>query len=280
MNADREVLLEETLQKTLTQLKNHIWSDIDALATTGTLPPDQIFKQAAHDLDHIKLINSMLLTTKDINIEKNDIKKCEDSVEFRRISDFFQTNAERFLKESPVYKYNFNELIPELNSVLDESVSFTDGFLPFISIPVADIFTVKIIFSLENQPAFVVVHGATEYEKSQFEQSDFRVFRTLSVYFSRALPDFILKYKSKAIVEFAIWLKSYKNLFSAPCNKCEQFISRDLTGDLLPPIIRTITSCLPYHIRCAPFEIELPDFGYVTLMSEEQMQEKLSHPGK
>ena len=49
------------------------------------------------------------------------------------------------------------------------------------------------------------------------------------------------------------------------------------TGDLLPPIIRTVGTCYPYHIQCAPFEIELPDFGFVTLMSEDQMQEKSAH---
>lgn len=277
MNADREVLLEEALQKTLTQLKSHVWADIDALASSGSLAPEQVFQSSQLDLEHIQLLNSMLTTVKDVTAEKCEPKKCEDAVEFRRISAFFQSNAERFLMESPVYTYNFKQLIPELNSVLGQIVSFTDGFLPFISIPVADIFTVKIIFSLENQPAFVVVHSSAEIEKSQFEQSDFRVFRTLGVYFSRVLPDFIMKYKSRGIIEFAIWLKSYKNLFSATCSKCEQFISRDLTGDLLPPIIRTVTTCQPYHIRCAPFEIELPDFGYVTLMSEDQMQEKISH---
>jgi hypothetical protein len=55
-------------------------------------------------------------------------------------------------------------------------------------------------------------------------------------------------------------------------------MERDLSGDLLPLIIRNVATCLPYHIRCAPFEIELRDFGYVTVMSETQMQEE-TNPG-
>ena len=128
--------------------------------------------------------------------------------------------------------------------------------------------------------SFVVVHGDKEADKSPFEQSDARVFRTLAVYFSRTLPDFILKYGQRGLIEFAIWLRSYENLWKAPCTKCEKLMAKDLTGDLLPPIIRTVNACYPFHVRCAPFEIELPDFGYVTLMSEEQMQEKVSHSGK
>ena len=281
MNADREVLLEETLQQTLTQIKNHTWTDIETLASSGSLEPEKVFEKAEQDLHHAKLINSMLsATTKELTAERPTPHKCEDSVEFRRLSNFFQSNADRFLRESRTYKYNFDELIPELSRAIGKDVSIEDGFLPVITLPVCDFFVVKIVFSIEHTPAFVVVHSASELDRSPFEQSDFRVYRTLAVYFSRTLPDFVMKYCERGLIEFAIWLKSYENLFTVPCSKCDKFIARDLTGDLLPPIIRTVNSCYPYHIRCAPFEIELPDFGYVTLMSEEQMQEKVSHSGK
>ena len=281
MNADREVILEETLQLTLTQLKNHTWTDIEALSQNGSIPPEQVFEKAGQDLQHVKLINSMLATaTKELSTERSVPHKCEDSVEFSRIAAYFQSNSERFLQESPTYVYDFETLVPELTRAIGKNVQFADGFLPVITIPVGDFFVVKIVFSIEHSPAFVVVHGASEAERSPFEQSDFRVFRTLAVYFSRTLPDFILKYRQRGLIEFTIWLRSYENLFTAPCAKCESIIARDLTGDLLPPIIRTVNSCYPYHVRCAPFEIELPDFGYVTLMSEEQMQEKVAHSGK
>ena len=100
-------------------MKNHIWTDIEALSTNGSIAPEQVFEKARHDLEHAELIKSMLSTsTREITCEGTTAKKCEDSVEFRRVSSFFQNNAERFLRESPVYKYNFEELIPELSEAL------------------------------------------------------------------------------------------------------------------------------------------------------------------
>lgn len=283
MNSEREILLEETLQQTLTSFKQNVWENIESIASSGKLPEKGLFKKCFKDLEHIKLINSMFKNLEVIKRENIETKKCEDAVEFKRISLFFQNNAERFLRESLTYSYDFNTLIPEFKSLLDEEIDFlkielgNGNSLSYISIPVHGFFVVKIIFSIENQPAFVVVHGSDESSKSPFEQSSFRIYRTLTVYFSRTLPDFLMKYKHRGLIEFALWLKSYKGLFTEPCIKCEKLNERDLTGDILPPIIRTVSTCHPYHIKCAPFEIELPDFGYVTLMSEEQVQEKIGN---
>lgn len=279
MNADREVILEETIQNCLTQMKSHAWSDIEQLST-GSLHAD--FKKAQQDLNHAELLNNMLSSTRKLSQTNSTQKKCEDAVAFRHISSFFQSNTERFLRTNPRYTYDFNEIKNEIASIVGEDFEYylnNEEFLPFICLKVSDYFVVKIIFSIDNQLAFVVVHSSSEIDRSPFEQSDFRVFRTLAVYFSRALPDFILKYHKRGLFEFIIWLKCYKNLFTTPCSnpKCERIIERDLTGDLLPPIIRTVTTCYAYHMKCAPFEIELPDFGYVTLMSEDQMQEKTGH---
>ncbi|OHS95790.1 hypothetical protein TRFO_38066 [Tritrichomonas foetus] len=282
MNADREVVLEETVQQCLTQIKNHTWSDIEQLSTGApNVSPLEFaqFRKAQQDLKHAELLNSMLASTRELEETHSTQKKCEDAVAFRHISVFFQSNTERFLRTNPSYHYNFDDIIPEIKEIVGEDlVQFNQNdFLPYICLKVSDYFVVKIIFSLDNQLAFVVVHSASEIDRSPFEQSDFRVFRTLAVYYSRALPDFMLKYHERGIIEFIIWLKCYNNLFTTPCCKCEKIIERDLTGDLLPPIIRTVTTCYAYHMRCAPFEIELPDFGYVTLMSEDQMQEKTTH---
>lgn len=278
MNADREVILEETLQNCLTQFKNHAWTKIEQLAQ-GIMQPD--FTKAQQDLNHAELLNNMLSSTHELDQVVSTQKKCEDSAIFRHIATYFQSNTERFLRTNPHYTYDFDEIKEEIASIVGESnVLFNDKeFLPYICLKVSDYFVVKIIFSLDNQLAFVVVHSSSEIDRSPFEQSDFRVFRTLAVYFSRALPDFILKYHKRGLIEFIIWLKCYNNLFTTPCSnpKCERIIERDLTGDLLPPIIRTVTTCYAYHMKCAPFEIELPDFGYVTLMSEDQMQEKAAH---
>jgi hypothetical protein len=212
----------------------------------------------------------MLASTKPLEVEYSDPKKREDAVAFRHISQYFQRNAERLLRTNPIYDYDFSELIPALRTVTKQQISFVDGFLPYFSIQVSDFFIVRILFSLDRRPAFVLVQGTNEASKGPWEQSDFRVFRTLGVYFSRVLPDFMLKYQRRGMIEFVIWLQCYENLFTRPCCKCEQFIDRDLTGDLLPPLIRAVGSCYPYHIRCAPFEIGLPDFGYVTLVSDDQ----------
>ena len=287
MNADREVVLEETLQQCLTQVKNHAWSEIEKLSqiTPGwKLENNPLFVKAQRDLEHVMLLNTMLSSTRKLEQTQSTQKKCEDAVAFRHIATFFQSNTERFLRTNPCYRYDFKRIIPEIRNIVgmgpddEELVSFNDEeFLPYICLKVSGYFVVKIIFSLDNQLSFVVVHSAKEIKRSPFEQSDFRVFRTLAVYFSRVIPDFMLKYHERGLIEFIIWLKCYNNLFTTPCSKCEKIIERDLTGDLLPPIIRTVSTCYPFHMKCAPFEIELPDFGYVTLMSEDQMQEKQIH---
>jgi hypothetical protein len=74
-------------------------------------------------------------------------------------------------------------------------------------------------------------------------------------------------------MEFTIWLSCYQNLFITPCYKCENLMERNLTGDLLPPIIRNVGTCYAFHIKCALLEIELPDLTHVTLMSEDEMQD-------
>ncbi|KAK8891291.1 Mediator of RNA polymerase II transcription subunit 27 [Tritrichomonas musculus] len=276
MNADREVVLEETLQECITQMKKDCWTEIEQLST-GALHSD--FKKAQQDLNHAELLNNMLSTRHKLNPTTPNQKKCEDAVAFRHICSFFQSNTERFLRTNPCYTYDFDEINNEIANIVGPSnmIFNNEDFLPYICLKVSDYFVVKIIFSIDNQLAFVVVHSSSEVNRSPFEQSDFRVFRTLAVYFSRALPDFILKYHKRGLIEFIIWLKCYNDLFTTSCTKCDQIIERDLTGDLLPPIIRTVNTCYAYHMKCAPFEIELPDFGYVTLMSEDQMQEKTSH---
>jgi len=280
MNADRELVIAEAMQQALTQLKGHTWNDVESVSSVPDFPLETLFLKASQDLDHVTILNSMLTTAKPIKVEKSDPKKCEDSVEFRRISSFFQSNTDRFLRSITTHTHDIYSLVEELR-LLNPFVELDDtGFLPHISITISNIFTVKLIFSIEKQLSFVVVHSISEKNRSPFEQSDFRIFRTLAVYFSRVIPDFTLKYGKRGIVEFSIWLKSYDNLIQTSCSKCGGFIERDLTGDLLPPIIRTVSNCSAYHIRCAPFEIELPDFGYVTLMSEEQMQEKLAKASK
>lgn len=280
MNADREVVLEDTLQQNITQMKNDAWADIEGLSTQTAAKlarRDKLFETAKQDLEYAAQLNAMLRTTRQFEVDHSDPKKCEDAVAFRSIAADFKANAERFLKTTPYYQYDFPPLVRDLNEITGQDIQFVDDFLPHITIEVSDIFVVKIIFSIEKRPSFIVVHGSSEINRSPFEQSDFRVFRTLAVYFSRALPDFMLKYKERGLIEFVIWLKCYENLYTTPCCKCEQIIERDLTGDLLPPIIRSASTCFQYHIKCAPFEIELPDFGYVTLMSEDQMQEKAAH---
>jgi hypothetical protein len=277
MNADREIVLEEALQQSLTQLKARAWSDIEALSAPPDKPlPDvnTIFDKPAQDLQHANLLNSMLDSTKRFELEQSDPRKCEDATAFRQIVQFFECHVDRFLRTNPVYCYNFSELIPELELISRQKIVFVDEFLPYFTVPVSSHFFVKLVFSLDHQPTFVVVHGASEGERSPFEQSDFRVFRTLAVYFSRVLPDFLLKYRHRGIVDFVTWLQCYADLFTTPCYKCEKFMERDLTGDILPPIIRNVGSCYAFHIKCAPLEIELPDFGYVTLLSEEQMHEE------
>ena len=282
MNVDREIVLEDTLQHSLTQMKNHTWAEIEALSNLKedeplSLTPESYFTQASQDLAHINLLNSMLEFTQNIDVETIDPKKCEDAAAFRNISSYFQTNANKFLRKNPVYQYDFDELLPEISQVFSHPCELMDDFLPVIIIPVSDYFVVKMIFSLDHKPVFIVVHSGTEKDLSPFEQSEFRIFRILTVYFSRALPDFMLNYKKRGIIEFIIWLRCYGDLYTTPCLKCKTIIDRDLTGDLLPPIVRTVQSCEPYHIKCAPFEIELPDFGYVTLISEDQMEDIEKH---
>jgi hypothetical protein len=282
MSADREVVLEESLQQSLTQLKTHTWTVVEALSQQSpaaqTQTVDQQFDAAALDLDHTLLLQSMLTSTADLTQPtNNDPKKAEDVVAFRHLSQFFQTNADRFLRRSPVYHCDFQELSEHLAKVRDLTAHFYDDFVPFCVLQVSDYFVVKLVFSLDRRPTFVTVHSAFEIDRSPFEQSDFRVFRTLAVYFSRVLPDFTLRYGAQGLLEFIIWLKCYNSLLTMPCAKCRQLMERDLTGDLLPPIVRNVATCLAYHIKCAPFEIELPDFGYVTLMSEAQLQEEASH---
>jgi hypothetical protein len=276
MNADRAVVLEESLQQTLTQLKARAWSDIEALSgpVDKPLPPlDAIFDKARQELQHASLLNMMLGSTKRIDIESSDPRKCEDAVAFRHIAQLFQSNTDRFLRTNPAYCYDFDALLPELQAVSRQDIGFVDDFLPHVIIKVSEYFFVKIVFSLDHKPTFVVVHAAHEVDRSPFDQSDYRVFRTLAVYFSRVLPDFVLKYRHRGLVEFVIWMGCYRDLFVTPCYKCEHLMERDLTGDLLPPIIRNVGTCYAFHIKCAPLEIELPDFGYVTLLSEDLMQE-------
>ena len=280
MNADREVVIAEAMQQSLTQLKGHAWNEIESLSTNGNINTDKLFEKALQDLEHVSILNSMLQSTKPIQNDKSDTKKCEDSVEYRRISTFFQNNSDRFLRRNPTYKFDLDDYLIKIQEITNNKCELKKEFINYLILPISNYFFVKIIFSLDDQLLFVVVHGISENEKSPFEQSEFRIFRTLAVYFSRVLPDFLLKYHSRGLIEFIIWLKSYENLYHSPCSKCELFIDRDLTGDLLPPIIRTVSNCTSYHIKCAPFEIELPDFGYVTLMSEEQMQERVSHINK
>jgi hypothetical protein len=277
MNADREVVLEEALQQTLTQLKARTWSEIEALSASADKPfPDlnTLFDKAGQDLQHASLLNAMLSSTKRLDPDQLDPHRCEDATAFRQIAQFFESHAERFLRASPVYRYDFSALIPELERITRREIAFADDFVPYFTLRVCAHFVVKLVFSLDRQPAFVVVHAASEAARSPFEQSDFRIFRTLAVYFSRVLPDFLLKYRQRGIVDFVTWLQCYDNLFTTPCYKCEQFMERDLTGDILPPIIRNVASCYAFHIKCAPLEIELPDFGYVTLLSEDQMHEE------
>ena len=284
MNADREVVIQETLQQSLSQLKSHVWQDIESLTGSQTTPSSfanikAIFSKARQDLEHTALLNGMLATTKPLppGDDSATPEKCENAVAFRHIASFFHKNTERLLRQNPVYRYDYNELQAELRAVAPGPIQFHLGFLTHFTLKVSDYFVVKLIFSVDHRPAFVLVHAASEVDRSPFEQSDFRVFRTLAVYFSRVLPDFMMKYKHRGIVEFVIWLSCYENLFTTPCAHCGKLIDKDLTGDLLPPIIRTVGTCYPYHIQCAPFEIELPDFGFVTLMSEDQMQEKSAH---
>jgi hypothetical protein len=283
MNADREIVLEEALQQTLTQLKARAWSDIEALSASPDKPlPDlsTLFDKPAQDLQHASMLNSMLSSTKRVDTELSDARKCEDTTAYRQIAQFFEAHADRFLRANPVYRYEFGTLVPELEHILHQQIPFVDDFLPYFTIRVSAHFFVKIVFSLDHQPTFVVVHAASEAKRSPFEQSDYRVFRTLAVYFSRVLPDFMLKYKHRGIVDFVTWLQCYGDLFTTPCYKCERFMERDLTGDILPPIIRNVASCYAFHIKCAPLEIELPDFGYVTLLSEEQMHEDAQFGGR
>ena len=291
MNADREVVIEETLQQSLNNFKSHVWQDIEALTGTQGRPASfdnlstKLFPKARQDLEHTTLLTRMLLSANRTlpNCEEDPVK-CENAVAFRHIAGFFHRNAERIIMKGTPYRYErLKDLVQTLQTVAHAKVDrFSDDFLPYISLKVSDFFVVKLIFSIDHRPAFVVVHGSSEADRSPFEQSDFRVFRTLAVYFSRALPDFLAKYKQRGLIEFVIWLMCYENLFTTPCASCGKLIEKDLTGDLLPPIIRTVDTCYPYHIKCAPFEIELPDFGFVTLMSEDQMQEKSAHgrPGE
>ena len=279
MNADRETELLDTIQQDIKQLKEHAWNNIQQLGNTNQnlqIGPLSDFSKAKQDLEHAKLINSMLVTREELPLEKSDSKSCEDANAFRLISQFFQNNAERFQRENPKYIYDFHNLIPSIQTIVGEqNLNFDEStFLPCISIIVANYFVVRFIFSIDHQLAFVVVHGISEINKGPFEQSDFRVFRSLAVYFSSALPDFILKYHERGIIEFIIWLQCYNDLFTTPCHECGTIIKHDLTGDLLPPIIKTISSCYGYHMACAPHEIEVPDYGYITVMSEDQMQEK------
>jgi hypothetical protein len=285
MNGDREFVLVESLEQSLTQLKTHTWTVVEALSqqspTAQSLTLDQKFEPAQSDLSHTFLLRSLLTSTAELPTPvKFDAKKAEDAVAFRHLSQFFQTNTDRFLREARVYRFDFAELSEQLSKVRDLTTQFSDDLLPICTLQISEYFIVKIVFSLDHQPTFVVVHGASEKDRSPFEQSDFRVFRTLTVYFSRVLPDFTMRYGKQGLVEFSIWLKCYNLLFTTPCAKCRLLMERDLTGDLLPPIVRNVATCLAYHIRCAPFEIEMPDFGYVTLMSESQLQEEASHLSK
>jgi hypothetical protein len=212
----------------------------------------------------------MLASTKPLNVEQSDPTKREDAMAFRQVAEYFQTSALRLLRKTVVYEYDFRELIGTLEEVSPLPIVFVDSLLPYFTVQVGDYFVVHVTFSLDRRPTFVVVQAASEKDKGVWEQSAYRVYRTLGIYFSRVLPDFMMKYHARGIIEFVIWLQCYEGLFTRPCCKCEQLIERDLTGDMLPPLIRAVGSCYPYHIKCAPFEIELPDFGYVTLVSDDQ----------
>lgn len=273
MNADRESVLLESMRETLMELKDNVWKDIDSMSGAPSKTLEQkVLSRAEQDLNHVEKLNNMLDTTKELSCSTADTKQCDDAVTFRKIASFFHNNTERFLRQNPVYTYDFDKLVEEIEKITGQQVEIEGDFLPYFSLKVADYF-VKFIFSVDYRPSFIVVHGNSEQNRSPFEQSDSRVFRTLAVYFSRVLPDFMLKYKHRGLIEFIIWLSCYHDLFTTPCAKCGKLIHRDLTGDLLPPIKRTVKTCRAYHIECAPFETEMPDFGYVTLMSEDQVQE-------
>ena len=92
-----------------------------------------------------------------------------------------------------------------------KEVSFEDGFV------------VKIIFSIEHAPAFIVVYSVSELSCLPFEQNDFRVQDSCCLLFTHT---FGLCKEAKQAPD------SYENLFSVPCSKYDKFITRDLTCDL------------------------------------------------
>ncbi|KAH0787995.1 mediator of RNA polymerase II transcription subunit 27 [Histomonas meleagridis] len=276
------MVLEDTLQHTLMEMKSHTWAAIEELSSinpNGKFIPEEhqtIFQKAEYDFQHTKMLNSMLSSSKPVEVDSINHQKCEDAAAFRHIQSFFQTNTDRLLKATRIYTFDFNELIPQISNLVSQEIILYDEIFPHFSIRVSPFFVVWFIFSIDHQLLFLSVHGTSE-NKFPTEQSEFRVYRALTVYFSRALPDFMQKYHQSGLLEFIVWLMSYENFYSTRCQKCEKIFERDLTGDLLPPIVRTVAECHAYHIKCSPFEIELPDFGYVTLMSEDQMQDKIAH---
>ena len=168
----------------------------------------------------------------------------------------------KYLSNSiPFYQYNPKELAAEISQILSQQIELVEDLLPFFKIYVSDIFTVSFIFGIDRQIAFIVVHGSNEKNKTVFEQSEYRVFRTLSTYFSRALPYFMMGHHERGIFEFAKWLKSYETLFNTPCSKCGKYIEKDQGSEMLPPIIKSVKTNQFFHIKCSPQEIELPDFA-------------------
>jgi hypothetical protein len=261
MNVAREMVLESSLQQTLTEFASLASEVQRAAALPGGPLPHGALARAAHAVGHAGLLSAMLSSARPIVSDVPDPQRRADALAFCSIADFFAATAGRFRDADPVCRCDFAALVPELERVLGRAIAFADDFVPSLSVRVCPHFFVKIVFTFDREPAFVVAHAAAEAERSPFEQSAFRVFRTLSVYVARVLPDFTAKYGQRGVVDFVTWLQCYDGLFSTPCAKCGQFMKVDATGDILPPIVRSVASCGAFHIRCAPREIELPEFA-------------------
>lgn len=287
MNAEREMILEDTMQQTLMQMKNNSWSVIEVLSSISTnenYKPEEhldIFKKPNRDYEHTKILNDMLAYSNSIELNNISIDKCENALAFQYISKYFQSNTDKILMRNKIILFDLSKLMSEISPLICNGTLMLvdDKIFKYIRFEVENCFYVKLMFGFNSQLTLVSAHASSERDKMPFEKSNFRIFNTLTMYFSRVLLDFLNKYNERGIYEFIIWLKSYRNLYSTQCTKCEKIVDRDITGDVLPPIIRTISNCHAYHIKCAPFEIELPDFGYITLVSDEQLRGKYQHLG-